>query len=154
MNKRASMKDDEDLSPVKRGRAVPVRPWWPRLVLRALRGELPGRERPAMTQRELVSELRKLGIPVGESQLSRTLSGDSPLLHVVQATSDYLGLPHPVVVADTEAEALAIAGARAAFADATRRLRVEDGKIADLAADRDRLQKSSRARPRRAPTRE
>lgn len=68
-----------------------------------------------LTLKGLAKAITAKGTELSEFQVIRCLHPDEkrriPTLEAVQAISDYLQLPRPVVVADSELEALAIQGA-------------------------------------------
>ncbi len=95
--------DDPDPESKPRGRTVPLPEWWGDAVKRELAAE-------GIDQDALAAELG-----IEPSRVSRAITNAVPTLSIVIAISNRLHLPLPVVVPETEAEALAIDGARRLF---------------------------------------
>lgn len=87
----------DDPSASKRKRTVPIREWWTLAVRKKLK------ER-GLEQLDLAT---KLGLH--PSEVSRCISRKVPVLDFVIAISDELDIAYPVIIPDTEAEALHLA---------------------------------------------
>jgi hypothetical protein len=63
----------------------------------------------------------RLDVPaIDESRVSRCLTGDTSTFDLVEAISDVLGIPSPVVIADSLTEARELAAIRASYEKAAR----------------------------------
>ena len=92
---------DEKREP--RGRTVPIAAWWGALAKRKIK------EHPTLDQKTLAAKLE-----IDEAQLTRALHDPShkdwkPVLEIVMAVSDELGIPYPMRIAETEEIALGLA---------------------------------------------
>jgi hypothetical protein len=78
---------------------VPVPDWWPRAVERELEGRTPPLQKQKLAE----------AIGLDKWDVSRCLHGQA-VLGDVQKISDYLKIPHPVALFETEEMALAFRG--------------------------------------------
>jgi len=81
-------------------KTVPIAAWWPTRV-RARLKEL------GKNQKQFAAELE-----IGESELTRVLSREVPVLDIIIKISDKLTIAYPVILPDTEPEALHLAQQR------------------------------------------
>lgn len=87
---------------------APCPPWWVDAVIKKLDVEL------EITRKELAARLRVKGLNLSEAKILRCIHPDEqkriPTLAAMDAISDELSLPRPVVMADSETIALALQG--------------------------------------------
>ena len=84
----------------RKRRTVPIREWWPEAVRKRLREE-------KLNQKQIAARIGE-----EESDVSRTLSLQMPVLEVIIAISDLLAIPYPFIIPETETEALHLAAQR------------------------------------------
>ena len=98
----------------KRGQTFPVPDWW----LKRANDEV---ERLKAEKPRNFSQT-KMAKAVGATQtaISRCLSGDVTTIKIVDKISQYLKLPRPIFIADSEMEALAVERIRQKLAEDTK----------------------------------
>lgn len=101
------MSADATDTPESRRKSIPIHGWW----RDAVRREIELRKRAGtLTQKKLAAK-----IGTSEPQLTRAINLTQPVLEIVIAISDELELPYPVLLPETEEEALYLATQRRMF---------------------------------------
>ena len=89
----------------KRDGGVAAPPWWPKAAADAKR------DRSLVNERIAVEVARVLGVEsMDVSRVTRCLNGSTATIPMMDAISTVLGIPSPIVVAETRDEAQALAG--------------------------------------------